>query len=419
MRRNIKNIKGIAIFIGILVIVLSFIGIPKLKYNKYDNNDLLRDIVNDEYASTINISKKDKEISITSLGNILFHDKQIYGAKTSEGYDFTPSFKYVKEAISKSDLSIGVLEGTLTNNGDYSGYPCFKSPYEVIEALEDTGLDIINYASNHILDGGEDAVFNTLEVTKEMGVDVLGAREYKDDKRYIIKEVDKKRIAFLSYVYETDSIYGEPTINTIRIPTNLIGLINTFNYDKLDDFYEDVKKDISDVKSEDADFIILSIHWGEEYSSEENDIQIDIAKKLSELGVNIILGSHPHVIQPYETIVNSKGEKTFVVYSQGNFLSNQCYEEIQDYRTEDGLLINFILGYNDNYIYLKEYEVVPTWVFREEKGGIYSHNIIPLDKDMTTFGSDQINVEVISGAAQSLERTMDVIKDWTAGRTEF
>lgn len=419
MSRDIKNIKGIVIFIGILVIIISSIGLLKLKDNNDDNDILLKSIINDEDTSTINISKKEKEISITSVGNILFHDKQIEGAKTLEGYDFTPSFQYIKEAISKSDLSIGVLEGTLTKSEDYSGYPCFKSPYEVIDALKNTGLDIINYASNHILDGGEEGLFNTLEITKEKGIDVLGIRELKDDKRYIIKEVHGKRIAFLSYVYESDSINGEPTINTIKIPNNLIDLINTFNYEKLDDFYENVKIDISDVKSEGADFIILSIHWGEEYESNENTIQKDIANTLSELGVNIILGSHPHVIQPYETIVNSRGEKTFVVYSQGNFLSNQCYEEIQDYRTEDGLLINFILGYNDNSIYLKEYEVVPTWVFREEKDGAYSHKVIPLDKDIATFSKGELNEEFINGAAQSLERTMEVIKDWTAGKTEF
>lgn len=267
---------------------------------------------------------------------------------------------------------------------------------------------MVNYASNHILDGEAAGVTRTLKVTKESGLDVIGLRETSKDKKYIIKEVKGHKIGIIAYVFETATKGKSKTINSIEIPSEIKGLINTFNYDDLNTLFKDLEENIALMKAEGAEFIITSMHWGEEYDSKENKKQSEISQELSNLGVNIILGGHPHVVQPYQMIKNSKGEETFVSYSQGNFLSNQCSEEIQDERTEDGVVINFTLNINkEGSLKLKEYELIPTWIYREEKGkDLYTHRIIPLDEAKETF---MLTEEATKRTEESLKRTEGLI----------
>ena len=350
-----------------------------------------------------------KYIDIVSLGNLIIHQSQINGAKNENGYDFSPSFQYIKEMVSEADISLGILEGALAG-GEPTGYPIFNSPDEVIDSLRDTGIDVVNYANNHIYDYDDEGLQRTIEITKEKGLDVLGIKSTEEEKSYLVKEVDGVKIGFASYVFETETINGYKTINSNPVSINSENLINTFNYNDLESFYNRIASEISAMKAEGVEFIIASMHWGEEYNTYIEATQNEIAKKLNELGVDIILGGHPHVIQPYEIIFNESGHSTFVIYSQGNSLSNQSEQEIGVAESEDGIMIKFTLEKKDGNVSLKEYKIIPTWVYKEEKGdGTYYHKIIPVEEALANPEEYGINSDVYARLENSLNRTKSIL----------
>lgn len=350
-----------------------------------------------------------KYIDIVSLGNLIIHQSQINGAKNENGYDFSPSFQYIKEMVSEADISLGILEGALAG-GEPTGYPIFNSPDEVIDSLRDTGIDVVNYANNHIYDYDDEGLQRTIEITKEKGLDVLGIKSTEEEKSYLVKEVDGVKIGFASYVFETETINGYKTINSNPVSINSENLINTFNYNDLESFYNRIASEISAMKAEGVEFIIASMHWGEEYNTYIEATQNEIAKKLNELGVDIILGGHPHVIQPYEIICNESGHSTFVIYSQGNSLSNQSEQEIGVAESEDGIMIKFTLEKKDGNVSLKEYKIIPTWVYKEEKGdGTYYHKIIPVEEALANPEEYGINSDLYARLENSLNRTKSIL----------
>lgn len=409
-RRLINTLIGISVTI---VLSLSVIVV-------YLNLSIGKQDLNINERKPANIKQQNEEIKLTSLGNILFHKKQLDGAFSDGKYDFTPSFKHIKGYMDDSDVNIGVLETSLLGE-NYSGYPMFNSPDDVLFALQDSNINVVNYATNHILDTGSKGVKRTMEVTKDYGLDIVGIRQTSNDKKYLIKEVDNHKIGIISYVYETPKQQGVRTINAIKIPNEVRELVNTFNYGELNTFYNDMKMNIDDMKKNGVEFIVVGVHWGEEYNTYISNAQREMAENLSELGVDIILGSHPHVIQPYETIVNSEGKKVFVSYSQGNFLSNQCYDEIKDYRTEDGIIINFILDVDkENKLYLKEYEVIPTWVHRYiNQENKYSHEIVPVLDAIENMDKYSILEEEKKNLERSLKSTKEILKIDDFGLKDF
>ena len=350
-----------------------------------------------------------KYIDIVSLGNLIIHQSQINGAKNENGYDFSPSFQYIKEMVSEADISLGILEGALAG-GEPTGYPIFNSPDEVIDSLRDTGIDVVNYANNHIYDYDDEGLQRTIEITKEKGLDVLGVKSTEEEKSYLVKELDGVKIGFASYVFETAAVNGYKTINSNPVSINSENLINTFNYNDLESFYNRIASEISAMKAEGVKFIIASLHWGEEYNTYIEATQNEIAKKLNELGVDIILGGHPHVIQPYEIICNESGHSTFVIYSQGHSLSNQSEQEIGVAESEDGIMIKFTLEKKDGNVSLKEYKIIPTWVYKEEKGdGTYYHKIIPVEEALANPEEYGINSDVYARLENSLNRTKSIL----------
>ena len=428
-RRTVKKIRKITSLL-VMISIIVFTGYFAAKYvnstkaredntNKNNITDNNIEHVEKDNNKGNNQENKDNTIKISSLGNIIFHEKQLQGAKTETGYDFSESFKYVKDILRDTDIGVAVLETTLKGDGNYSGFPLFNSPDEVLTALKDSGINVVNLGTNHIWDGGIDTFTRTVKVTKEQGMGVSGARENVNDSRYEIIEVNGENIGMISYVYETGMVDGKSTINSIPISESNKALLNTFAYDKLDEFYENLQKNIEAMQSEGAGITIVAMHWGEEYDNEPSSYQMGIAKKLNEMGVDIVLGNHPHVIQPYEIMTNSQGKKTFVIYGQGNSLSNQCFEELGDARTEDSYIVNFELIVEKSGLKIKKYEVIPLWIYREPRAdGLYTHRMIPL----TYIGENHISVPVSSGessATASLIRTEEVLGKDKIGTFEF
>lgn len=407
MKKNsnmIKILMSMMFLVAIVVLANTYYKEKENEENIYLNNG-----IDETEENSDSVNEEVQYVDIISLGNLIIHQSQIDGAKQENSYDFSPSFQYIKKIILDSDISMGILEGALAGC-EPSGYPFFNSPDEVVDALKDTGIDIINYANNHIYDYEDVGLKRTIDVTKEKGLDVLGVKSTEEEKNYLVKEVNGIKIGFLAYVFETSMINGHKTINSNILSTYSENLINTFNYNDLESFYKKIENEISAMKSEGVEFIITSMHWGEEYNTYIEASQNEIAKRLNKLGVDIILGGHPHVIQPYEIMRNESGHSTFVIYSQGNSLSNQSEQEIGVAESEDGIMIKFTLEKKDGNVSLKEYKIIPTWVYKEEKvNGTYYHKIIPVEEALADPKKYGISSDVYERVETSLNRTKGIL----------
>lgn len=360
----------------------------------------------------VELSKNEETVTLTSVGNIIFHQSQIDGAKEGKSYNFSKSFEYVKDILSKSDISIGTLETVFAGGENYSGFPLFNTPDEALNDIKDSGIDIVNYGHNHIVDKGVKAIERTMEVTEKQGIQYIGVRKDASTKKYMITEADDVKIGFMSYVYETPAQKGKKAINSIPISKEIEGMVNTFNYNELTNLYSDMKKNIDSMKSEGAQFIVLEIHWGNEYDTKPSKYQKDIAKKANELGVDLILGGHPHVIQPCEVIKGNE-KSTLVAYSQGNFLSNQCYEELKNRLTEDGYILKVNLKKGPQ-VKIKDYEIMPTWVYREkQESGLFVHRIIPIDEAIEAKDKFNLSKDAFERVQKSIADTEKILGDDT------
>lgn len=250
-------------------------------------------------------TKKEMSASLIMVGDALIHSSIYMDAKTSTGsYDFRPMLEKIKPIVSKYDLKYYNQETVLGGvELGLSNYPRFNSPYEVGDAFIDAGFNLVSLATNHTMDKGEQGVLNSLSYWgKQQNILTAGSyKSFEDRDRKVIKEINGIKYAFFSYTTWT---------NGLETPTGKEYLNNVYNE-------ELAKNDIERVKDE-VDIIIVAMHWGTEYSKGISDSQVEIANYLSSLGVDIIIGSHPHVVEPIEFI-----GKTMVIYSLGNFISDQ------------------------------------------------------------------------------------------------
>ena len=304
-------------------------------------------------------------LKILSVGDIMFHMPQIKAAYIGDGkYDFRDAFANVKEHISSADIAIANFETvTAGNDKTFSGFPQFNSPKESLFALKDTGFDILSTANNHCLDGGKDGILNTLKTIEEYGLKSAGT--YKDEnKELLIEEKNGVKLGFLSYTY------GLNGLNAYLSEEELNYMINLIDEEK-------IKADIEKIKKE-ADIVAVSIHWGEEYQREPNEFQVNLGHKMVDGGANIVFGSHPHVLQKSE-IINKDGKDSFIIYSMGNFFSNQRKDTMGNSYTEDGVMVEIDVEKNitNNETTIKNIEFLPTWVDKYNEAGKDRYRIIP------------------------------------------
>lgn len=355
-------------------------------------------------------------IKITATGDVLAHEEQLesqYNSETKK-YDFNNNFVYIAPYIKKADISICNLETTLAgkeSNG-FSGYPVFNSPDELLSAVKNAGFNVVSAINNHCIDKGSYGFKRTARVITSNNLTLLGMRCSPSEKRYSILNVKGIKVGLMSYCFETQSINGQKTLNSIKIPKDVIELANTFNPNKKDCDLPIIKKEINSMKNDGAEVIILVMHWGDEYKNTPNEYQKYMAKELIDSGVNIILGSHPHVLEPMEYIENSSGKKGLVVYSMGNILSNQRYEKIGNRFTEDGIIVNINLTKNikNGEISIDDTNYIPTWVNRFNKGKLYSYEILPLTDAIKSKDTFNLNSkETIIRAENSYNNTTSLM----------
>jgi hypothetical protein len=248
-------------------------------------------------------------LRLVFAGDIMTHGPQIKAADRGHGtYDFTPSFELVRPMIERADLALANLETTFGGT-PYRGYPMFSSPSSLGSALKEAGFDVLTTANNHSCDRGRYGVENTIDVLDSLGIRTTGSyrtRAERSQRTPLIIDVRGVKIAVLAYTYGT---------NGLPIPQP--ALVDTINLEQISD-------DLRRADSLGADYKIVQIHWGNEYEKHPNKRQRELAIALARHGVGAVIGSHPHVVQDSEWIEDEGAKmKTFVIYSLGNFISNQ------------------------------------------------------------------------------------------------
>ncbi|MCJ7552484.1 MAG: CapA family protein [Ignavibacteriaceae bacterium] len=289
-------------------------------------------------------------VTISIVGDLMCHSTQYnYARVESDSFDFRPVYREVKNFLSSADLAIGNLETVTAGKAEvYSGYPFFNTPDDYIVALKDAGFDLLVTANNHALDQGEKGVFRTIEQILKNNLNYVGTFTSENDRDSIrILCLKGIRIAVLSYTYGT---------NGIPKPKSKDYIVNLIDFDL-------IEKDIKSAREKEADLVLVYYHFGEEYQRLPNQFQRDVVNNTIEFGADIIIGSHPHVIQPteYYKTYGARLDTGFVIYSLGNFISNQRWRY-----SDTGLILNIELtkNYTTNSIFISDVNFIPTWVFR-------------------------------------------------------
>lgn len=288
-----------------------------------------------------------RHLTFAAAGDVLVHTNVYkYASQLAEGteaeFDFKPIFSNVKEVISSADLAY-VNQETICGGKElgYSGYPTFNTPDEIADALIDTGFDIINIANNHMLDKGERGLSRAIDFWNDQPVTLIGGFKSEEDYNTIrVIEQNGIKIALLSYTYGTNGLVL-PSTSSLVIP-----------YDNLDEVDRQTKE-----ARELADIVMVSMHWGIEDNFLPSDQQIALANLMAGNNVDVILGMHPHVLQPIEWLPRPDGKQTLCIYSLGNFISTMMYS-----RNMLGGIVRFEINENENGFFVENPELVPTMV---------------------------------------------------------
>ena len=245
------------------------------------------------------------------VGDAMQHQAQLDRAKElagGKGYDYSGCFTYIAPTITEADYAVCNLEVPLGGGPDYSGFPCFSAPDSYARALKDAGFDMFLTANNHCLDRHDKAARRTLTALDALGVDHIGTYNDAADRAAkvpFIKNINGIKFGFLNYTYGTNGIEPREGAEVSLIDKKKMA--------------EEIRK----TREAGAEIVVVTMHWGVEYVLLQNRNQEELADFLVDQGVDLIIGGHPHVIQPMKVVRNDKENKdVLVVYSLGNFISN-------------------------------------------------------------------------------------------------
>ena len=354
--------------------------------------------------------------TVGSTGDILIHSPIYESAQTEDGqYDFSRDFRLVAPYYAKPDIMVANLEVTCAGEeAGYSSYPLFNCPDNIVTTLAESGVDICLTANNHANDSSKGGMLRTLDVVKENGLDYLGTRTSTDEHFIWTKIVNGIKLGFICYTYDSREEPDEPkSLNGNPLVDGSDELVSSFCYSDLESFYADAQSAIDQMKMLGVEANIFYMHWGNEYNDDPNDYQTEMAQRLCEMGADVIIGGHPHVVQRYETLTSSTGHQTLCLYSMGNEISNQranlMDEDGNRGYTEDGLVFNVTFSkFNNGKVKITGLDILPTWVDLTDDGEGTVYSIVALDheKDPSEWGASS------KGAAiSSYNRTMGRISE--------
>lgn len=396
-----KNFKNIFIISLVFFLSLSLFIAYKTDFKFENTNTVSSEKL--EKNKDADEEKEDKtQVKILTMGDMIFHQPIVKNYRTGETYDFTPIFANISEDINGADIAIANFEGSVNSNRKLSGFPMFNFPKESIYSLKNAGFDILSTANNHALDTGLDGIAETLSHIKESGMESFGTLT-QDCEKGIVVEKNGIKIGLISF---TDTLNGMDSLMR-----NKEYSVNTFS--------QDVAGDIKNLKDK-SDIVIVYPHWGNEYQHHPSERQIYLKEKLHEYGADIILGSHPHVLQRYE-VEEINNKKLFTIYSMGNALSNQRVENLKKSGVDTGALVKLEIEKDNTsgVTILKSYEVQPTYVNRYRANGRLNYDVVKL-QDIRPGGklSNGIDKNLQNSAEKKYKEALGVLQGEIWRRTK-
>jgi len=381
---KIKLLFVLIIFLGIIYWILN----PSFVEHKVEDQQEVK-IPQKEIDSTVTVS-------FSCVGDIMCHSTQYnYAYVTGDSFDFKPVFQYVKDYLTEKDILFGNLETVLAGDSkNYSGYPFFNTPNQFAKALKYAGFDFLFTANNHANDQGEEGVKRTIDILRKVNILQLGTDIPNDSiPSYNLFVRKGLRFGVLAYTYSTN--YNQIALH----PREYVHLIDTLK----------IKKDIQNLRTKKADLIIVYFHFGTQYSPNIDKYQKEITENTIKNGADIILASHPHIIQPFLRFKTHNGnlDSGFVTYSLGNFISNQRWRY-----SDGGLIFNFDITKNifTDSIFISNASFLPIWVFKGKINGKKEYKILPSQE----YDDAKLNF-LTTADVDSMKRSyFDTIKLFTA-----
>lgn len=344
--KSVKKILLGFVILGCLLFILIIL------YNSNNNNNNSEVYVLSGNLTTLEQQKK--TVRIVANGDLLYHDLLYMSAKKMDGsgYDFDINFKYTKNLISSADLAIADYEGTINPDKKLSSYPVFNAPKDVVMAIKNAGYDAITLAQNHILDTGVSGVISTYNAFLGQGLLPFGVYVEKPrlESDIVVKDINGIKIALLAYSYGFNG--NENYISKQDYNDYLANLDRDW-----------IKDEIYRAKSI-ADIVLVMPHMGIEYDLDPSSEQIKLFDNMLNWGADIVLGGHPHVVQPTKT-VDINGKKKFIIYSMGNFISDQRLETLGNKWTERGVIVDLEITKDYDGVFLSKVKLHPTWVLKK------------------------------------------------------
>lgn len=386
--KKITDVISLKMFLILLTILLTIIAIclGTIFYRNYLDEQLLakqseelNQKIESIFEETIqniadsNSTKRDSIIRLSAVGDILCGEEMLQDAYQEETktYSFTHMFQNITSFLQRSDIILGTMETNFTNNS-YSGYGKRNSPKEFAQAVRNTGVNLVSISTNHSLDYGVVGLKQTKDYLQELGFATVG--DALGENTVTIQTIKNTDIAFLSYTYgvEDQSSKSKEELETLNI------------YSK-----EKAKKDLEYAK-ENAQYIFVIMHWGEDYVATPSKEQEEIADFLIENGANVILGNHPAVIQPMEIRQNSNGENVFIAYSLGNYISS-----INHANSKIELVLNIELRKSgeDGKVYLSKVDYTPIYVLDHGENAQNRYELIDMKGTAKAYASG--NKEIV------------------------
>lgn len=377
------------VFVFIIIYVNNKLSIS-VPSETFSNNNISEETENTDENEPITFT-------ITALGDTLCHNTQYwdaYNSATNE-YDFSYVYEDIVKYTESSDITIGSLETTFAGaERGYSNYPTFNTPDSLATALKNIGVDVISQAGNHALDYGYSGLCRTIDVLDNAGISHLGTYKTKEDQeQLLIKNVKGVNIAFINYTYGT---------NGIPLPSDKPYCVNLIDKDL-------IKKQIELAKSLNVDIIVACMHWGTEYRTTANSEQEELADFLFQNGVDIILGNHPHVLEPMEkrtiTLEDGTEKEVFVVYALGNFTADQRAEI-----TRDSAILNLTITKNSNgKISIDKANYVPIYMYKNASVKSHKFKILDIESSISKYESGDTSF-LSSSSYANLKSQLEKIK---------
>ncbi|WP_314590088.1 CapA family protein [Paenibacillus terrigena] len=321
-----------------------------------------------------------KEAKLVAVGDVMMHMPQMpaYYNKSTGKYNFNPYFTQIKPILEQGDFVWANLETPIAGADlRYSGFPMFNAPPELASALKYAGFNIVTTANNHAMDRKEVGVIRTLQRLKEQGFVTKGTAASEDEaKKLTIMTKNDIKMGILAYTYGT---------NGITLPRDKPYLVSHLSPLR-------IKDDIRALREAGADVVVIALHFGIEYQREPNSTQQQLTRSLIQAGADIILGSHPHVIQPLEQVKVTESDgsvrKGYIIYSMGNFISN-----MKDEYTDYGVIFSADIQktFPSCKIEIRNVDTQLTWTQKTGKGNARKYVVLPVEK---TIQEHQLNLSV-------------------------